>query len=269
MTEGWLIFTDLDGTLLDHDNYDFSPARPALRALRRLGIPLIPVSSKTLDELEHLCRALKIKGPVVAENGAVIAYPGEPPQIAPPGYHLIRDFLIDQRANPHFDTLGFGDMSLEQVIALTNLPRDDAKRALKRLASEPFLWRGDTESLAIFRRKAAETHLRLLKGGRFMHLLGDTDKGLAVGHVINHLQHHGKPITRTIALGDSDNDRDMLLAADIPVIIQRPDGSHLTLAERPDAILTDQPGPAGWNQAVLQLLRQHGGQAAGTENSKE
>jgi len=102
-----------------------------------------------------------------------------------------------------------------------------------------------------------------------MHLLGATDKGMAVGHVIKHLQRHGKPVTHIIALGDSDNDRDMLLAADIPVIIQRPDGSHLTLAERPDAILTDQPGPAGWNRAILQLLQQVGGQAAGTENLKE
>ena len=269
MTDGWLIFTDLDGTLLDHDTYDYSPALPALRRLSQLGIPLILVSSKTLEELETLRQALKLKGPAVAENGAVISYPGEPPQIAPPGYHLIRDFLIDQRANPNFDTLGFGDMSLEEVMGLTKLPRDDAKRAMRRLASEPFLWRGDAESLAIFRRKATETNLRLLQGGRFMHLLGDTDKGLAVGHVIKHLQRRGKPVTRTIGLGDSDNDRDMLLAVDNPVIIKRPDGSHLTLAERPDAILTDQPGPAGWNQAVLQLLQQVGGQAAGTENLKE
>jgi len=269
MTDGWFIFTDLDGTLLDHNSYDYSPALPALRELRRLGIPLIPVSSKTLDELEHLCQVLKLNGPVVAENGAVIAYPGEPPQIAPPGYHLLRDFLIDQRTNPDFDTLGFGDMSLEEVMAFTNLPRDNAKRAIRRLASEPFIWRGEAKSLATFRKKVAKAQLRLLQGGRFMHLLGDTDKGLAVGHVIKHLQRDGKPVTRIIALGDSDNDRDMLLAADIPVIIQRPDGSHLSLAERPDAILTDQPGPAGWNQAVLQLLQQVGGQAAGTENLKE
>ena len=77
--------------------------------------------------------------------------------------------------------------------------------------------------------------------------------------VIEDMRSRGKTITRTIALGDSANDRDMLLAVDNPVIIQKPDGSHLSLAERPDAILTEQPGPAGWNQAILQLIDQWGG----------
>ncbi len=266
MMKGWLVFTDLDGTLLDHHSYDHTPALPALRRLREEGVPVIPVSSKTLAELKEIRRRLHLKGPAVAENGAVIAYPGEEPQIAPPGYHLIRDFLIDRRANPHYDTLGFGDMSLEEVMEQTGLPREDAKRAMKRLASEPFLWRGDAESLFAFRQEVAEANMRLLQGGRFMHLLGNTDKGTAVRLVIKHLHSRGKVITRTIALGDSDNDRDMLLAVDNPVIIQKPDGSHITLAERPDAILTDQPGPAGWNQAIIQLLDQFGGGTHSTEH---
>ena len=259
MMKGWLVFTDLDGTLLDHHSYDHSPALPALEQLRQAGVPVIPVSSKTLAELKEIRKRLHLKGPAVAENGAVIAYPGEEPQVAPPGYHLLRDFLIDRRSNPRFDTLGFGDMELEQVMELTGLPREDAKRAMKRLASEPFLWRGDSESLADFRREAKEKQLRLLQGGRFMHLLGDTDKGQAVRLVVKHLRSRSKVITRTIALGDSDNDRDMLLAVDNPVIIQKPDGSHMSLAERPDAIRTDQPGPAGWNQAIQQLIAQWAG----------
>jgi mannosyl-3-phosphoglycerate phosphatase len=259
MIKGWLIFTDLDGTLLDHHTYDHTPALPALHRLSELGIPVIPVSSKTLTELKAIRKRLHLKGPAVAENGGVIAYPGEDLQIAPPGYHLLRDFLIDHRANPEFDTLGFGDMSLEEVIKHTGLPREDAKRAMKRLASEPFLWRGNSESLNRFRREAENAQMRLLQGGRFMHLLGDTDKGIAVQLVVKHLRNQGKTITRTIALGDSNNDREMLLVVDNPVIIQKPDGSHITLTERPDAILTDQPGPAGWNQAVLRLLEQSEG----------
>ncbi len=256
--KGWLVFTDLDGTLLDHHTYDHTPALTALQRLREGKVPVIPVSSKTLAELKVIRSRLHLKGPAVAENGAVIAYPGEKPQVAPPGYHLLRDFLIDRRANPRFDTFGFGDMDLEEVMQHTGLPREDAKRAMKRLASEPFLWRGDSESLAAFRREATDKQLRLLQGGRFMHLLGNTDKGQAVRLVVKHLRSHGKAVTRTIALGDSDNDRDMLLAVDNPVIIRKPDGSHMSLAERPDAILTDQPGPAGWNQAILQLIAQWG-----------
>lgn len=259
MTVGWLLFTDLDGTLLDQGSSNPDPALPALKILRRLSIPLIPVSSKTLAELERFRHDLKLKGPMVAENGAVIAYPGEATQIAPPGYHLLRDFLIDRRANPDFDTLGFGDMSLEEVMAATGLPREDAKLALRRLGSEPLLWRGSGKGLAAFREEVAAAQLRLVQGRRFLHLLGDTDKGTAVQHVIKHMRNRARFVTHTIALGDSDNDRGMLLAAEIPVIIRRPDGSHLSLPERPDAIVSELPGSAGWNQVILGLLRKHAG----------
>ncbi|MET0051728.1 MAG: HAD-IIB family hydrolase [Candidatus Thiodiazotropha sp.] len=253
MSSGWLVFTDLDGTLLDHHTYDTGPAQPALAKLREAGVPLVPVSSKTLAELDDLKQALHFDGPIVAENGAVILYPGEEPQIAPPGYHLIRDFLIDHRANPRFDNLGFGDMTLEEVMQQTGLPRAQAQAARKRLASEPFLWRSSADDLAAFRYEVGKSGLRLTRGGRFLHLLGDTDKGMAVKLVIKHMISRGHKITHTIALGDSENDRDMLLAVDQPVIVRKPDGSCLALPERPDALCTQEPGPAGWNQAILSL----------------
>jgi len=257
MTIGWLLFTDLNGTLLDDGSSGIDPSLPALKILRRLGIPLIPVSSKTLPELEPFRHALKLKGPVVAENGAVIVYPGEATQVAPPGYHRLRDFLVDRRANPNFDTLGFGDMALEEVMAATGLPREEAKLTRRRLGSEPLIWRGSEKGLAAFREEAAAARLRLIQGRRFLHLLGDTDKGTAVRHVIKHLRNRARLVTHTIALGDADNDRDMLLAAEIPVIIRRPDGSHLSLPERPDALVSEQPGAAGWNQVVLELLEKY------------
>ena len=43
------IFSDLDGTLLDHDTYGYEPARPALALLGRKNIPLILCSSKTRE----------------------------------------------------------------------------------------------------------------------------------------------------------------------------------------------------------------------------
>ncbi len=266
MRKGWLVFTDLDGTLLDHHSYDHTPALPALRRLRDEGVPIIPVSGKTLAELKEIKKRLDLKGPAIAENGAVIAYPGEDSQVSAPGYHMLRDFLIDRRTNPRFDTLGFGDMSLEEVMEHTGLPREDAKRTMKRLASEPFLWRGPNEEFVAFRREIAKANLHLLEGSHFLYLLGNTDKGTAVRLVINHLHKQGKHISRIIALGDSDNDRQMLLMANNPVIIQRPDGSHLSLAERPEAILTDQPGPAGWNQAMFQLLEQFEGDSDNSDH---
>ncbi|MES9991989.1 MAG: HAD-IIB family hydrolase [Candidatus Thiodiazotropha sp.] len=252
-----LIFTDLDGTLLDHHSYDHRDALPALERLKHLQIPVIPVSSKTQAELVAVMKLLGLEGPIIGENGAVIIYPGEEPQIAPPGYLQIRDFLVDSRTNPDYDTLGFGDMTLEEVMEHTGLDRQMAARAKSRLGSEPFLWQGESAGLSQFRLDVAAAGLRLLTGGRFHHLLGDTDKGKALRYVTEHLKRNGYPVTTTIALGDSDNDQEMLLAVDIPIIVRKHDGTHIALEQRPDAIITDLPGPAGWNQAVHKLLQQY------------
>ena len=48
---GYIFFSDLDGTLLDHENYDWSAAKPALSELKRQGLPLILASSKTAAEI--------------------------------------------------------------------------------------------------------------------------------------------------------------------------------------------------------------------------
>ena len=44
-----LVFTDLDGTLLDHHSYSHAAALPGLERLRGLEVPVIPVTSKTRD----------------------------------------------------------------------------------------------------------------------------------------------------------------------------------------------------------------------------
>ncbi|MES9972494.1 MAG: HAD-IIB family hydrolase [Candidatus Thiodiazotropha sp.] len=256
MTTGWLVFTDLDGTLLDHNSYDHREAVPALRKLRERQIPVILVSSKTHAELADLMQKLELEGPMIGENGAVIIYPGEAPQIAPPGYLQIRDYLVDSRTNPNYETLGFGDMTVEEVMASTGLQQEAAKLAMQRLGSEAFIWQGSEGELKQFRQDVARTGLRLLKGGRFYHLLGDTDKGKAVKYVTRHLKNKGYTITKTIGLGDSDNDREMLLAVDVPVIVRKHDGTHIELDRRPDAMVTDLPGPAGWNQAIQYLIQQ-------------
>lgn len=249
-----LVFTDLDGSLLDHDTYSWEAARPALDRLRAAGIPVIAVSSKTLAELDELRASLPLSEIRVAENGAVIATGDAPPEITPPEYDALRAILADLASQPGMAFTGFGDMSTEQVMAATGLSQADAVRARQRLASEPLLWQGSTQALEAFKQAIRQRGLRCLRGGRFLHVLGDTDKGRAVTRIRNVYQQHSNKQVHTIGLGDGDNDKDMLMAVDHPVVIRRKDGSHLQLAQRPDALITDQAGPTGWNRAIQQLL---------------
>ena len=70
-----LVFSDLDGTLLDHDTYSFEPARTLLGQLERAGIPVIPTTSKTRAELMSLRQQLSNAHPFIAENGAAVYLP--------------------------------------------------------------------------------------------------------------------------------------------------------------------------------------------------
>ena len=49
-----MVFTNLDGSLLDSVTYSWEPARPALDLLRALAVPIVLVSSKTRMELEQI-----------------------------------------------------------------------------------------------------------------------------------------------------------------------------------------------------------------------
>lgn len=72
-----VVFTDLDGTLLDHHTYSWQPAAPTVERLKRLGVPLVLASSKTRAEMVALRHELGIADPFVVENGAAIYVPGD------------------------------------------------------------------------------------------------------------------------------------------------------------------------------------------------
>ena len=80
-----IIYTDLDGSLLDHQSYSFAPAANFLERLGNLTIPVIPVTSKTRNEVLSLRKSLNSRHPFVVENGAAICLPkkylNSPPQL--------------------------------------------------------------------------------------------------------------------------------------------------------------------------------------------
>ena len=61
---------------MDHETYAFDAAVPALEALAKADIPVSVVSSKT-REIIPLVSQLKLTGPIIAENGAVITFETE------------------------------------------------------------------------------------------------------------------------------------------------------------------------------------------------
>ena len=265
-----IIFTDLDGTLLDHHDYRFDAALPALAEVRRLEIPLILTTSKTLAEVEPLNQALENPQPVIIENGGAMAFPlahDYPFELTAhernndhaiirfsPPYAQIRSFIEEQRDSYGYGLRGFGDMSTAEIAQETGLDGEEAARAKQRTCSEPFQWSDSEERLRQLGTAAQASGLRLTRGGRFWHLMGDTNKAEALRAMRNLYNGSRESALLTIALGDSDNDLEMLQTADIAVVIKHHDGSHLDCHGIKRTIKTEQPGPTGWNSAILQLI---------------
>lgn len=268
-----LVFTDLDGTLLAHDSYSWAGALPALKQLQRLRIPVIFCTSKTRSEVHPLRRAIGNSDPFVVENGGLI--------VIPPGYFPLANSSrrvgahVLMLGQPYQETVralrsiarragvgvrGFHQMTAEEVSRMTGLSLPASRRARQRESGEPFVFRNATSAkIQAFTRLAHKLGYILQRGGRFWHLSGRCDKGLAVSTLISFYRASGISPIRTIGLGDSCNDLLMLQAVDHPILIPNPDGSfdHDVTEAMPDILRAKEPGPAGWGGAVLEALRTH------------
>jgi mannosyl-3-phosphoglycerate phosphatase len=263
-----IVYTDLDGTLLDHDTYSFTPALPALQRLTSLNVPVIPVTSKTLAELRIIDREIDLNGPGIIENGGLIAVPegyfgdvtaqqaenGYYLEYLSPPYETIVEHLAGLRDRFGFRFDGFADLSADAVARLTGLGIEEARRAKQRLCSEPLIWHDSDSAFEQFTAELAALGYTLTRGGRFHHVLGQTDKAHAIGKLNAMYARAGFSGYTSMALGDSPNDSRMLLAADVAVVIRRKDGSWLDMETDKPVIRTSTTGPDGWNEAIQHYL---------------
>jgi mannosyl-3-phosphoglycerate phosphatase len=269
-----VVFTDLDGSLLDHDSYSFENARPALACIRDRRIPLVFTSSKTKPEIEVLQAIMKIQEPFIVENGAAVFFPdGYRGWLIEAGFHQppyrviqlgasygeIRRFV--QALLPAWRIHGFGDMSVADIVRLTGLSPAQATLAKKRDFTEPFLLEDDSRIVDLGTMAEARG-LKVTRGGRFYHLIGSgQDKGIAVRQALSVFRRHAGPRLVAIGLGDSANDRAMLESVDIAILIPHPDGSYENL-NLPNLRRALYPGSRGWNDMILELLETLAGMAS-------
>lgn len=260
-----ILFSDLDGTLLDHDTYDWSPAMPALEQLRRFAVPLVLTSSKTRPEIAELRRQMDNRHPYIVENGGATVIPADyfeagPEQVICTAAHR-RDILARLqalRSQGHRFT-GFADLSADQLASLTGLTPQAATMARERVATEPILWQGPETGLAAFRAALAGYGLKLLAGGRFLHVMGDFDKADALALLM--ARYHARWPHKSwlsVALGDSPNDQAMLAGADLAVLVAGQNTGRIQLPPGQPSLRSEAPGPAGWNRCVLDILSRYG-----------
>lgn len=258
-----LLFTDLDGTFLNHHNYSFEEALEALEKVKAYKIPLIFTTSKTKSEVERLQQKIGISEPFIVENGAGLFIPEDYQgfdlsflpnyddkrvRIMGQPYHKVLQFYRSYR--DEYGMHGFSDMSDVELSKYIGLDQRSVLLAKQRDFTEPFLLEDETK-LEELERLAEGYQLKITQGGRFYHLMGELqDKGIAVRETVELFEKFYNEKICSIGLGDSENDLAMLKRVDVPIVIQKYDGSHLETGLE-NIQKSSFIGSKGWNEMVL------------------
>ncbi|MDX9726552.1 MAG: HAD hydrolase family protein [Bacteroidales bacterium] len=268
LIEMYIIFTDLDGTLLDSETYSFERAGEVLACIREQNIPLVAVTSKTAEEVKQIIRRINISHPFVVENGGGIffpeTYPGEFPRAQPDnGYYVVQfaspampppDVLNEISIHLGIRLRGFSNLSVEEVISYTGLSAEEAGKAKQRQFSEPFILPPDESVLKKIITLSHSYNYKIVLGGRFAHLIPkDSGKGNAVKFLLAFYkkQFPDVPVI-SIGLGDSYNDFDFLSETDISIIIRNK--GRILRSVKKNWIVSQRPGVEGWAEEVKKII---------------
>ena len=265
-----LIFTDLDGTLLDHHTYSHEAVDSLLAELESKAVPVMPVTSKTRAEIEHLRDELGNSHPFVVENGAAVYIPTGYFEKRPAGCIEQDGYWVKAFSEPrsHWQLLlenlksdfegqfvSFQEAGVAGIVDMTGLSEASASLANQRDFSEPVRWLGDEATREQFVAAAFDRGANVLIGGRFVHLTGECDKGLALEWLSEQFELQVEDTeVRSIALGDSHNDVAMLEAADVAVVIRSPIQTPPTLERDSGVVVSQKEGPEGWAEEIEKLV---------------
>lgn len=270
-----IIFTDLDGTLLDHYSYSFEAAIPMLDKLEQLDIPVIPITSKTFAEVSRLRDQLNNRHPFIVENGAAIAIPKDYFDAHHDSWIDQGDFWICPNSKPrkHWNQLlsKYAEAFVGEYETFTSVVERRGYQGLQEITglnlaqailsnernySEPIHWLGSDSSKQAFIKTLTNAGGTLLQGGRFLALGDAVDKGSTLLQITEIYQTLGGfSGMHSLALGDSGNDVSMLEIANSAVIIKSQTHDTPALNRQDNLYVSNFYGPEGWAESVSLWLK--------------
>lgn len=262
-----LLFTDLDGTLIDHHTYSASVAKTALLALTEKGIPVIFCSSKTFAEQLDLQKKLGLHHPFIVENGSAIAIPkGYFPFALEEAVQVSKShdmvalaqknttdirLALEKINKAHgLDLFGYARSSAKTIAQITGLKGKAVLHAKNRWFTESLF--SEPPSLEAL-QSLDLLGLSAVQGGRFLTVQDKTvDKGKAVLFASNLFQAFFGEKPFTVGIGDSPNDAAFLQVVDRPFLVQKHDGKWADVPV-PGLIKIPAIGPKGFLEMASQL----------------
>ena len=219
-----LVALDLDGTLLTYESTLPEGHRRAVRELQRHGHHVAIVTGRMVMTSMWIYQELRLTTPLVAFNGGWVGHPGtEPMAVAMLHGGQVREILAALSA---YDGARTAYPDAHRWLMDRDIPRTKRWREIYRIDIEigegPFRnWQGPSHKVMFISepqhipRVAAE--LRRTFAGRYQVVVSQNDRiEVLPGHVtkewgLRHLAEHlGVPRERVWAVGDADNDIEMI-----------------------------------------------------------
>ncbi len=274
MIKDLIVFTDLDGTLLDKNTFHPGPALASLEKCRKLNIPVVFVSAKSRAEIEPIRKELANNSPFIIENGGALYLPvadyAKPEGFEGKGSYWrwcsgesienLRRALNESAARAGVKVESFDQMSAGKVAELTGLSLKQAKLAKMREYDEPFIVIDQTpEKLKALVDEINKCGYRYSTGGYLHHIMGDFDKGRMV-ELLKKIYLERNPDIKFAGLGDAGNDLPMLKLVDYPFLVRKPDNSFDSNLVFDGLTVTQGIGPAGFAEAIDHLIEKFRGE---------
>ena len=270
-----LIFTAVEGALVDTRSDSFAKAEEALSELERRQIALILMTARTRAEIEPLRRKLQHNHPFVTESGGGIFFPEGYFNVKIPGAVRNGRYLCISQGQPYKDVCdaldeiaeesgvgvaGFHHMSPREVADNTGMRVRDAELARSREYDEPFFFTSaDEKAIARFVEAANQRGFKARQSGTFWYFSAGCDPARAVRSVTQLFREATRIKLRSVGIGGSADDLTWLRAVDHAILLPEakagPESS--TSAQSRDArkiAQGDAPGPEGWNAAILNII---------------
>lgn len=260
-----VVFSDLDGTLIDHHTYTIQDSEAALRILVDEAIPLVFCSSKTFAEQVYLQRQFGILQPFIFENGSAAAIPVGffstkmySPDRFEEGYEIVvfahADSIQLNTCLLQIEGIkGYQQASDAELSTATGLSGTALGRARERWFTETLLSSLDEQGLKEVKNFLLPLGYTLSQGGRFFTVQSaQVNKGKAVVWMMEQFRKAFGRHTCFAAIGDSPNDVPMLEVVDIPFLVQKPDQTWAKV-DLPHLIHLKAVGPKGFSAAIRLL----------------
>ena len=230
-----LIFTALEGALVDSRTGSFSEAEEALSELDRRKIAFVLLTARTRAEIEPLRRKLGHNHPFITEAGGGIFFPDGYFNIRIPGATRIARYLGIALGRPYEEVCaaldeiaeecgvgvaGFHHMSPREIAENTGLRPRDAELARSREFDEPFFFTSaDDQAIARFVAAAGERGFQVRPGKTFWHISAGCDAARAVRTVTQLFREATHSKLRAVGIGSSAEDLAWLRAVDHAVLL--------------------------------------------------